>query len=224
MVKPAKPNQVSSVQQKGRKHTAACSCPQCAPEAHDDPAFQSDSTPDKRGITDSLKRRVRAEAAALNALKETYKHPLKPSPELAAKHRLAPSERQSPFERGTLEWYRNELALAHERIRLLESERDRLLDEKRERDPVLLTQINMPGKGGSKSAEVKKDQKDVRKTEAVQRFKKLIATGDRDADDAIRVMVDDGWKRSTLYGYLQDELHRLGRDKKPVKRRSSKKS
>jgi hypothetical protein len=205
------------------EHLASCACPKCAPDVHDESQFESDKVADKRGITDSLKRRVRAEAAALDAMREILKHPRKPSPELAAKHRLAPSERPSPFEWGTLEWYRNELALAHERIRLLESERDRLLDEKRERDPVLLTQINMPGKGGSKSAEVKKDQKEVRKTEAVQRFKKLIATGDRDADDAIKAMVDDGWKRSTLYGYLQDELHRLGRNKKPVKRQAKKK-
>ena len=99
---------------------------------------------DKRGVTDALKQRVRAERDVLALLREAYKHPLPVDAETAARHRLPPSERRTPYKWGTLAWYRNELALAQDRIRLLERERDALLEEKRERDPVMLYVVNSP--------------------------------------------------------------------------------
>ena len=109
------------------------------------------SVADKRGITETLKASLRAEAAALANLKEAYANPITPDAETTAKHRLAPSERRSPFKSGTLEWYRNELALAQERIQLLECECVRLQEEKRERDPVLLGVVEQPTKIAQRS-------------------------------------------------------------------------
>lgn len=127
-----------------RAHSGSCACPKCAPEVHGHGVTDGLDGPDKRGVTNALKRRVRGEEAALAALRESYRHPIEVPDELRAKHRLAPSERRPPFEWGTLDWYRNELALAQERIRLLESERDVLLAEKRERDPVMQYVVNGP--------------------------------------------------------------------------------
>lgn len=113
-------------------------------EPHRSSFIAIDSVADKRGITDGLKLRVRAEAKALTALREAYKHPLPPSP------RASKRAEQPPVpEWGTLEWYRNGLAAAQDRIRLLESERDTLLAEKRERDPVVQYVIEQPSKSGS---------------------------------------------------------------------------
>lgn len=104
---------------------------------------------DRRGLTADLKHAVRREAAAQAALRETLTRPMQPSPEVAHRHRLAPSERVSPFPWGTLEWYRDALAHAQERIRLLESQRDTLLQDKRERDPVLVNVIEAPAKAAA---------------------------------------------------------------------------
>lgn len=74
------------------------------------------------------------------------------------------------------------------------------------------------GRGGIASASTKKEAAAKSKAQAVSRFKILIATGDRDADEAIKIMLGDGWKKSTLYRYLKEELNRLGRGwKKHVK-------
>lgn len=183
-------------------------------------AFVGKEVTDKRGITETLKRRVRGEAKALELMKEAYRHPITPDAETSAKHRLPPSERRSPFEWGTMEWYRNELALAQGRIRQLEDECDRLIEEKRERDSILLEEIERPGKGGSTSAESKKAAAADRKADAVKKFKSLIASGYRDAEEAMTMMIRDGWAKATLYRHLKDELARLGRgSKRPVKKK-----
>jgi hypothetical protein len=99
---------------------------------------------DKRLITPALKRRLRAERAAYEAIIEAHRHPVTPDAETVAKDRIPPSERRSPYKWGTLAWYRNELALAQDRIRLLEGERETLLAEKWECDRVLLHAIEQP--------------------------------------------------------------------------------
>lgn len=112
-------------------------------EPHRSAFIEWEAVADKRGVTASLKRRVRNEAAAQAALKEALQHPL-PRP---SRPPLTPGgEPVTPPAHGTLEWYRNELALAQERIQSLEAENSRLLDEKREHDPVMQYVVNGPSK------------------------------------------------------------------------------
>lgn len=115
-------------------------------EPHKSSFVRIETIGDKRGVTDRLKRQVRAEVATQAALREAYKHPLVPS-----KRPTKPRAKQTPAPAwGTLDWYRNELAMAQDRIRLLESERDALLTEKRERDPVVQYVIEEPSKRASR--------------------------------------------------------------------------
>lgn len=191
-------------------------------EPHRSAFIEWEAVADKRGITASLKRRVRSEEAAQAAIKEALQHPLPPAPRLP---RTPRDEPVMPPEHGTLEWYRSELALAQERIRLLESERDMLLAEKRERDGVILALIDSSSVSGKKAGETKKQQAATKKQAAIARFKALTATGRLDADEAREQMIKlEGYKRSTLHEYLQDELHALGRGQKRVKQIKRKKS
>lgn len=191
-------------------------------EPHRSAFIEWEAVADKRGVTASLKRRVRSEAAAQAALKEALQHPQPPSPRLS---RTPGSEPVTPPEHGTLEWYRNELALAQERIQRLEAENNRLLDEKRESDRVLLELIDSASDNGKKAAQNKKLKAATKKNAAISRFKALIATGRLDADEAREQMIStEGYTKSTLHTYLQDELHAIGRGKRRVKQVMRKKS
>lgn len=81
--------------------------------------------------------------------------------------------------------------------------------------------------GGRAAARGKKSEADRRRMFAIDRFKQLIATGDRDANEAMRMMVGEGYgSLPTLYRYLSDELLKLGRGagrKNPVKPSSRRK-
>ena len=102
---------------------------------------QTGTAQDKRGVSDRLKRRVRSEAQAQDALREALQHPMPAT--RPAKPSAAP-----PPAWGTLEWYRNELAIAQQRNCMLEAEVAQLLREKREADPVLLHVIEQPARSG----------------------------------------------------------------------------
>ena len=118
-------------------------------EPHKSHFFALPEVPDKRGIRPSLKRRVGEEAESLAKIREALKHPITPDAKTAAKHRLASSERKPPFKRGTLKWYRNELALAQDRIHLIESERNALMAAYAELRDVVAKLIEAPVRAGS---------------------------------------------------------------------------
>ncbi len=117
--------------------------------------------PDKRKMTEVQVKRYTAEREAALAMVEAYKHPT-PDLEVVRRHALAPSERRSPFEWGTLDWYRN-APLAQDQIRLLESERDMLLSENADMRGIierLLDENEMrkdDGQKGGRSSSVPKD-------------------------------------------------------------------
>ena len=72
--------------------------------------------------------------------------------------------------------------------------------------------------GGSKAAESKKETASIGRDRAIARFKELIASGDRDAPDAMGIMETEGWSKRSLQRHLANELARLGRGRrKPVK-------
>lgn len=191
-------------------------------EPHRSAFIEWEAVADKRGITALLKRRVRSEEAAQAAIKEALQHPLSPAPRLPRRPRGEPVR---PLEHGTPEWHHNELAMAQERILLLESENQRLLREKQESDRVLLALIDSSSVSGKKAGETKKQQAATKKQAAISKFKALIATGRIDADEAREQMIKrEGYARSTLNAYLKDELHALGRGKKRVKQIKRKKT
>jgi len=120
-------------------------------EPHKSHFFALPEVPDKRGIKPSLKRRVGEEAESLAKIREALKHPIAPDADTVRKHRIPPSERRSPFKRGTLKWYRNELALAHDRIWSLEDQRDRLVAENGELSKIVLDTIQAPADHAGKN-------------------------------------------------------------------------
>lgn len=74
--------------------------------------------------------------------------------------------------------------------------------------------------GGVNSGKTRRRDAEQSKQRAIERWRFLIATGDRDSDEAITIMVDEGLSRPTLYRYLKDELAKIGRGRrKPVKRK-----
>jgi len=145
-------------------------------EPHKSHFFALPGVPDKRGVTPSLKRRVRGEAAALIAIREALKHPIAPNAKTAAKHRLAPTERKSPLQRGTPEWYRNELALAQDRIYLLESERDALMAAYAELRKVVFKLIETPVRRGSDG---NREAKPTLEANKAQREKDIIDAAEK---------------------------------------------
>lgn len=79
-------------------------------------------------------------------------------------------------------------------------------------------------RGGAKSAATKANEAADRKDSLTKKFKTLIATGDRDASEAIDEMVKKKLaSRATLYRVLQPELERLGRTRKTSKALNAKK-
>lgn len=79
-------------------------------------------------------------------------------------------------------------------------------------------------RGGSESGARKAKQAADKKDFLTKKFKALIATGDRDASEAIDEMVKMKFGgRSTLHRHLADELERLRRPQKTSKAPSAKK-
>ncbi len=73
--------------------------------------------------------------------------------------------------------------------------------------------------GGRTAAKAKINRASERKAIARKRFNALIATGDRDAQEAMNQMVREGYKHRSLQRYLSEDLARIGRGRRiPVKR------
>lgn len=79
-------------------------------------------------------------------------------------------------------------------------------------------------RGGATSGATKAKNAAEKKDAITKKFRALIATGDRDASEAIDEMVEKRLaSRVTLYRLLQPELERLGRARKTSKALSVKK-
>lgn len=79
-------------------------------------------------------------------------------------------------------------------------------------------------RGGATSAATKAKEAAVRKDALTKKFRALIATGERDASEAIAEMVEKKLaSRATLYRLLQPEFERLRRPRKTSKALTAKK-
>ena len=77
------------------------------------------------------------------------------------------------------------------------------------------------GRGGTKAAQTKAKHAAANKARALRRFRMLVASGERDATEAIEMMVAEGFSRSALYEHTKEERQRLRG--KPVKRSTTRK-
>jgi hypothetical protein len=78
--------------------------------------------------------------------------------------------------------------------------------------------------GGVSSAETRAARAGKNKRQVIAEYRKLIATGDRDSNEAIQALIVKGFARTTIYRYLKGELNRIGRSRKnpsSVKRKKS---
>lgn len=75
-----------------------------------------------------------------------------------------------------------------------------------------------PSIGGAARGVKRKEKAADAQEHAVKQFRRLIATGELDANEAIAKMISEGSTRSTLYRRLAPELGRLGRGRKNVSR------
>lgn len=93
-------------------------------------------------------------------------------------------------------------------------------------EAAIATRVRPVGaaRGGATSGATKVQKAAGKKDALTKKFKTLIATGDRDANEAIAEMVEKKHaSRATLYRLLQPELERLGRARKTSKALSAKK-
>ena len=114
--------------------------------------IQTGESRDRRGLTDGAKRRIRADTKAQAAMRHALSTPHEPDAETARKHRVPQSALPPPHTWGSLEYWRDLAAHAEERVRLLESQRDYLLQRLYEQSEAVRYLVEAPAEIAKKNA------------------------------------------------------------------------